>query len=100
MIGRFYSMKRTKWPGHYLDNELKVVEIVKHNVPHSEFLNWSGSEECWKRIKELLDEVFCMSFLHKSINSLNWDFIIFNIKMLKCSIISHVLNLSFFIIFY
>ena len=41
------------WYGHYIDNELKVVEIVKHNVPYSEFLNWSESEECWKRIKEL-----------------------------------------------
>lgn len=41
------------WYGHYLDNELRVVEIVKHNVPYSEFLKWSESEECWKRIKEL-----------------------------------------------
>ena len=39
--------------GRYLYNELKVFEIVKHNVPYSEFLNWSGSEECWKRVKEL-----------------------------------------------
>ena len=42
-----------KWRGHYLNNELRVFEIVKHNVPYSEFLNWSRSEECWKRIKEL-----------------------------------------------
>ena len=39
--------------GHYIDNELRVLEIVKHTVPYSEFLNWSVSEECWKRIKEL-----------------------------------------------
>lgn len=41
------------WYGHYLKNNLFVAEVVKHNVPYSEFLAWSGSCECMKRIREL-----------------------------------------------
>ena len=37
----------------FLDNDLKVVEVAKHNVPYSEFLEWIDSEECRKRIREL-----------------------------------------------
>lgn len=37
----------------FLDNDLKVHEIVKHNVPYSEFLRWSNSIECLNRIMEL-----------------------------------------------
>lgn len=42
-----------KWRGHFLDNELHVHEVAKHNVPYSKFLEWSGSYECQKRIQEL-----------------------------------------------
>ena len=42
-----------EWYGHFLDNDLHVHEVVKHNVPYSEFLEWSGSCECIKRIQEL-----------------------------------------------
>ena len=41
------------WYGHFLDNELRVVEVAKHNVPYSEFQNWVGSPEMWKRVREL-----------------------------------------------
>ena len=41
------------WYGHFLDNELHVVEVAKHNVPYSEFQNWLGSPEMWKRVREL-----------------------------------------------
>lgn len=43
-------------PNHYgkwLDNDLRHYEVAKHNVPYSEFLNWSGSSECMNRIREL-----------------------------------------------
>ena len=43
------------WYGHYLDNDLYVTEIVQHTVPYSEFLKWSGSSECMKRIRDLED---------------------------------------------
>lgn len=40
--------------GHYfLDNDMKVTEVAKHNVPYSEFLEWRDSPEFWKRQKEL-----------------------------------------------
>ena len=39
--------------GHFLDNDLLVKEVVMHNVPYSRFLEWSGSYECMKRIREL-----------------------------------------------
>ena len=40
--------------GHrFLDNDLKVYEVVKHNVPYSEFLKWNNSIECLNRILEL-----------------------------------------------
>ena len=40
--------------GHrFLNNELKVVEVAKHNVPYSEFLNWTSSSELQKRKREL-----------------------------------------------
>lgn len=41
------------WHGHYLDNELHVCEVAKHNVPYSKFLEWSNSSECQKRVQEL-----------------------------------------------
>lgn len=41
------------WPEHFLDNDLKVVEVAKHNVPYSEFLEWRFSSECLSRIQEL-----------------------------------------------
>jgi hypothetical protein len=37
----------------YLDNELRVVEVAKHNIPYSEFLEWLGSPERRKRVREL-----------------------------------------------
>lgn len=40
--------------GHqFLDNDLKVFEIAKHNIPYSEFLSWMTSTERWKRTMEL-----------------------------------------------
>ena len=40
--------------GHrYLDNDMRVVEVVKHNVPYSEFREWCGSAEWKARIQEL-----------------------------------------------
>ena len=41
------------WYDHYLDNELYVCEVAKHNVSYSKFLEWSNSSECQKRIQEL-----------------------------------------------
>ena len=41
------------WYGHWLDNDLRHYEIVKHNVPYSEFLKWMESPERWQRVKEL-----------------------------------------------
>ena len=37
----------------FLDNDLKVFEVVKHNVPYSEFKKWRESPECLKRRQEL-----------------------------------------------
>ena len=37
----------------FVDNDLHVVEVAKHNVPYSQFLEWSGSFECMKRVREL-----------------------------------------------
>ena len=42
-----------KWYGHFLNNDLLVHEVVKHNVPYSKFLEWSNSIECLNRIREL-----------------------------------------------
>ena len=39
--------------GHFLDNELHVVEVAKHNVPYSQFKEWMDSPELWKRVQEL-----------------------------------------------
>ena len=36
----------------FLDNELRVHEIAKHNVPYTEFLKWNTSE-CLDRVMEL-----------------------------------------------
>ena len=41
------------WHGHFLDNDLRHREVVKHNVPYSQFKKWTGSSECWKRMHEL-----------------------------------------------
>ena len=41
------------WYGHFLDNELRVVEVAKHNVPYSKFLEWTYSPEFEKRKQEL-----------------------------------------------
>ena len=37
----------------FIDNDLKVVEVAKHNIPYSEFLEWRNSFECLRRIQEL-----------------------------------------------
>ena len=39
----------------FLDNDLKVFEVAKHNVPYSEFKKWKESPEFWKRKQELED---------------------------------------------
>jgi len=39
--------------GKWLDNDLRHFEIVKHNVPYSEFLEWMNSVERWNRVREL-----------------------------------------------
>lgn len=39
----------------FLDNDLKVFEIAKRNVPYSEFMKWKESPEFWKRKQELED---------------------------------------------
>ena len=40
--------------GHYfLDNDLKVTEVAKHNIPYSKFNEWMISPERWKRVREL-----------------------------------------------
>ena len=39
--------------GKYLDNELRVQEVVKHNVTQEEVDEWFGSIERIKRIREL-----------------------------------------------
>lgn len=39
--------------GKYLDNELRVREVVKHNVTQKEVDEWRGSIECIKRVQEL-----------------------------------------------
>ena len=41
------------WHGHFLDNDLHVVEVAKHNVPYSEFSRWIVSDERFKRQREL-----------------------------------------------
>ena len=38
----------------YLDNELRVVEVAKHNIPYSEFLKWRQSDACRKRMVDLV----------------------------------------------
>ena len=39
--------------GKYLDNELRVKEVVKHNVTQDEVDEWRCSIECIKRVQEL-----------------------------------------------
>lgn len=41
------------WYGHYLDNDMRVIEVVKHNVTQAEVDKWFGSIERIKRIQEL-----------------------------------------------
>ena len=41
------------WYGHFLNNDLRVSEVAKHNVPYSEFLEWKYSAECLNRLQEL-----------------------------------------------
>ncbi len=41
------------WYGHFLDNDLHVHEVAKHNVPYSEFQRWMDSTERWERVKAL-----------------------------------------------
>ena len=38
---------------HFKSNELYCVEVVKHNVPHSEFLRWINSDERWNKQRAL-----------------------------------------------
>ena len=38
---------------HFKDNDLYHVEVVKHNVPHSEFMRWIHSTERWNKQREL-----------------------------------------------
>lgn len=39
--------------GHFLDNDLKVCEVVKRNVTLKEAKAWIDSLECWRRTREL-----------------------------------------------
>ena len=39
--------------GKFLDNEMRVHEVVKHNVTQKEVDEWLGSPERLKRIQEL-----------------------------------------------
>ena len=39
--------------GRFLDNDLKVVEVAKHNVTQGEVDAWLGSAECLRRVREL-----------------------------------------------
>lgn len=41
------------WYGHFLDNDLRVCEVAKHNVTLQEAQEWLHSEERWKRTREL-----------------------------------------------
>ena len=38
---------------HSLDNDLKVVEVAKHNVTYEQFQEWKFSSEMAKRMQEL-----------------------------------------------
>lgn len=38
---------------HFKDNDLKYHEVVKHNVLHSEFLQWLNSDERWNKQRAL-----------------------------------------------
>ena len=38
---------------HFLDNDLKVLEVALHNVPYSRFKEWELSPEFWSRKQEL-----------------------------------------------
>jgi len=37
----------------FLDNDLRVLEVARHNVPYSEFEEWEVSPEFRKRMREL-----------------------------------------------
>ena len=41
--------------GHFVENDLRVCEVAKHNVTLQEAQAWLNSPECWKRICELED---------------------------------------------
>ena len=38
---------------HFLDNDLRVLEVALHNVPYSRFKEWELSSEFWSRKQEL-----------------------------------------------
>lgn len=43
--------------GHmFLEDENRVYEVVRHNVPYSEFEKWLDSAECRERLQKLRDE--------------------------------------------
>lgn len=37
----------------FVDNDLYIVEVAKHNVPYSKFQEWMQSNERWNRVREL-----------------------------------------------
>lgn len=41
------------WYGHFLDNEHRKCEVVKHAVTKEEVETWLHSDECYRRVKEL-----------------------------------------------
>ena len=51
------------WYGHYLDNEMRTHEVVKHNVTEQEAKEWWGSNECMQKVWELED--FAKATLNK-----------------------------------
>ena len=47
--------------GKYYDNEMRVIEVVKHNVTEKEAKEWLTSIERLKRVLEL-EEIFRKKF--------------------------------------
>ena len=47
--------------GKYRDNEMRVMEVVKHNVTEKEAKEWLNSMERLKRVLEL-EEIFRKKF--------------------------------------
>lgn len=39
--------------GHYLDNEMRTHEVVKHNVTEREAQEWRCSYECMEKVWQL-----------------------------------------------